>query len=131
MTVKEATKALGVTLGKDPDILAFNEAKRAYDSNGELQNLLIEYGAERTLLGELYAKPFADAEAEAAAEKVNARVSELAEAITTHEAYVALAAAQEKVNALMQQVNADISFYAFGEIPGCTHDCSSCGGCSH
>ena len=35
-------------------------------------------------------------------------------------------AAQEKLNALMQSVNSDIQFYAFGERP-CTHDCSSCG----
>ena len=33
--------------------------------------------------------------------------------------------AQRMVNALMQSVNSDINFYAFGERP-CTHDCSSC-----
>ncbi|MBO5653662.1 MAG: YlbF family regulator, partial [Clostridia bacterium] len=40
--------------------------------------------------------------------------------------YKNLMEAQEKLNNLMQSVNSDIQFYAFGERP-CTHDCSSCG----
>ena len=132
MTVKEATRQLGLALAEEADVAAFNAAKRAYDQNTELSELLGEYRAERTLLGELYAKTDTTAEEDAAAEKMNARVAELAEKIRAHEAYVALEEAQAAVNALMEQVNRDISFYAFGELPdGCTHDCSTCGGCGH
>ena len=132
MTIKDATRQLGLALAEDEGVAAFNAAKRAYDRNEELSALLGEYRAERTLLGEIYAKTDTTPEENAAAEKMNARVAELAGQIRAHEAYIALEAAQETVNALMEQVNRDISFYAFGELPeGCTHDCSTCGGCGH
>ena len=36
------------------------------------------------------------------------------------------------LNALMAEVNAEIKFCITGERPStCTHDCSTCGGCSH
>ena len=38
--------------------------------------------------------------------------------------------AQAAVNNLMNAVNNTIMFAITGEMPaGCTHDCSSCGGC--
>ena len=40
--------------------------------------------------------------------------------------------AQNSLNNLMASVNAEIKFCITGERPStCTHDCSTCGGCSH
>ena len=129
MTVKEAAKILGEALSAEPAVISFNAAKAAYDSDPEVTGMLAEYRTARTLLGELYAKGALSEEEEKSADALNTRVAELTEAIRENAIYRCLAEAEEKVNALMNQVNADLSFYAFGETPGCTHDCSSCSGC--
>ena len=131
MNFKEAAKMLGEALSAEPAVISFNAAKAAFDSDAELSGMMAEYRTARTLLGELYARPEEGEEASRSADALNTRVLELTEAIRSNAVYRALEEAQEAVNALMAEVNADISRYAFGEEPasGCTHDCSSCGGC--
>ncbi len=129
MTVKEASKILGEALAKESAVITFNAAKQAYDTDAELSAMMAEYRTARTLLGELYAKADTTEEEARSADALNTRVAELTEAIRTNPVYLALAEAQGAVNELMASVNADLSYYAFGEVPGCTHDCSTCGGC--
>ena len=131
MNYKEASKLLGETLSAEPAVISFNAAKAAFDSDAELSGMLAEYRTARTLLGEMYANPAPTEEESRSADALNLRVTELTEAIRSNAVYRALEDAQEAVNALMSEVNADISRYAFGETPssGCTHDCSTCGGC--
>ena len=63
-------------------------------------------------------------------ESLKAKMDTLAAAINQNEHYSNFAAAQQAVNDLMKQINAEITFYAFGVRPSsCTHDCSSCSGC--
>ncbi len=130
MTVNEAAKQLGLVMAKEACVTELNAAKAAYDADPEIQTLLSEYRAGRALLSELYAKSLNDEE-NAVADKTNARVIEVGELIRANPTYQALEAAQEKVNAMMGEINAAIGFYAFGETPSCTHDCASCSGCSH
>ncbi len=124
MTVKECAKLLGEAIAASDEVKGYLAAKEAYDTSRELQEMLAEYSAQRMLLGEARMKPAAEEDAEMIA-KLEARIEELYEAITHSEIYLALNAAQNAVNLLMQEVNSDINFYAFGERP-CTHDCSSC-----
>ena len=90
-----------------------------------MQEMIREYGAERMLLGEENMKDTAMQDGELIA-KLQGRIEELYDAITKSDLYLNLNAAQQNVNLLMQEVNSDINFYAFGERP-CTHDCSTCG----
>ncbi len=131
MNFKEAAKILGEALSAEPAVISFNAAKAAFDTDAELTGMMAEYRTARTLLGEMYARPEEGEEAARSADALNARVMELTEAIRGNAIYRALEEAEAAVNALMAEVNADISRYAFGEEPlsGCTHDCSSCGGC--
>jgi cell fate (sporulation/competence/biofilm development) regulator YlbF (YheA/YmcA/DUF963 family) len=131
MNYKEATKILGEALAAEPAVIAFNAAKAAFDSDAELSSMMAEYRTARTLLGEMYARPSLSEEESRSADALNTRLAELTESIRANAVYRALEEAQEEVNALMAAVNTDISFYAFGERPdsGCTHDCSTCGGC--
>ena len=129
MTVKEAAKILGEALSAEPAVISFNAAKAAYDQDAEITGMLSEYRTARTLLGELYAKPELTEEESRTADALNTRVAELADAIRENPIYRALEEAEAAVNQLMSTVNADLSFYAFGETPGCSHDCASCGGC--
>ena len=130
MNYKEAARLLGEALAAEPAVITFNAAKAAFDTDAELSSMMAEYRTARTLLGEMYARPALDEEESRSADALNTRVAELTEAIRANAIYRAMEEAQDAVNALMATVNADISFFAFGEQPGgCTHDCSTCGGC--
>lgn len=124
MTVKECTKLLGEAIAASEPVKNYLAAKAAYDASATLQEMLSEYSTDRVLLGQENMKDTAMQDAELI-DKLSARVEELYELITHSEEYLALSASQQAVNLLMQEVNGDINFYAFGERP-CTHDCSTC-----
>ena len=124
MTVKECTKLLGEAIAASEEVKGYLAAKEAYDTSRELQAKLGEYRAQRMILGEERMKS-PDAQDDMLIAKQDARIETLYEEITHAEVYLALTAAQNAVNLLMQEVNGDINFYAFGERP-CTHDCSTC-----
>ena len=125
MTVAECAKLLGEAIKNDEAALGFNAAKEAYEANEEIQNAIREYSAQRMLLGQEQMKDTAMQDAELM-QKLQVRIDELYTFVMESPLYKNLMEAQDKLNNLMQAVNSDIQFYAFGERP-CTHDCSSCG----
>lgn len=124
MTVAECAKILGEAIAKDEAVVAFNAAKKAYEENEAITKAINEYNAQRMILGQEFTKDTAMQDS-VLIETLQKSISENYDFIMNSPEYKALGEAQEKVNALMQSVNSDINFYAFGERP-CTHDCSSC-----
>ena len=127
MEVMELAAELGKKIKEDPRIVAMQAAEKAYTEDRELQTMLVEYNAQSTALTEEYKKETQDAEFIKAIEN---RINELYHAIVENPNMVAYQKAQEVVNVLMNEVNAEITFQITGERP-CSHDCSSCGGCHH
>lgn len=125
MTVLEQAKELGLALAEHETVRRLQEAKTAYETDTELRAAMQEYNALRAALGEEFKKEVAE-QNEAFIETVRARTDELYEIVMKHEAYTGFMEAQKALKRLMDEVNSEISFYAFGERP-CTHDCSSCG----
>lgn len=123
-TVEECAKLLGEAIANDEAVKAYNGAKAAFEANAALQEAIREYNVQRMLLGQEFTKGVDTQDAELIA-RLQARIDELYKTVTEADAYILYNQAQEGVNALMQKVNSDINFYAFGERP-CTHDCSSC-----
>ena len=125
MNVMDAARLLGQTLENDPVLVEYRAAKEAYEGSDELNAAIAEYNTQRTLLGREFAK---DNEMQdgALVERLQERIRELTALVNNSPIYINFVEAEKKVSALMQQVNSEISFYAFGERP-CTHDCSSCG----
>ncbi len=127
----ELAHNLGEEIAKSEEIKNLNATKNAFDSDEALQNKMREYEAERLLLGQEYAKEAGEADEKAIA-NLKARIEELTAEISTSPVYIAFAEAQKAMNDLMAEVNAEIKFCITGERPStCTHDCSTCGGCSH
>ena len=124
MTVLEYAKQLGEAIAKDEILQKFNEAKKAYEENLELQHFVFEYNTQRTILGNEFKKELSE-QNEELIKLVKEKTDELFTAITEHEIYKDFIKAQEAVNKLMTDVNSEINFYVFGERP-CTHDCSTC-----
>ena len=127
----ELAHALGEEIAKSDEIKNLNATKEVFDNNEELQAKMREYEAERLLLGQEFAKENGEADEKAIA-NLKSRIEELTKEISTSPAYIAFATAQKAMNDLMASVNSEIKFCITGERPEtCTHDCSTCSGCSN
>ena len=127
----ELAHMLGLEIAASSEMKKLAEAKDAFESNADLQNKMSEYETDRLLLGQEFAKNTEEAD-EIAIANLRARIEELTSEISKNPNYIIFAEAQNGVNELMASVNAEIKFCITGERPStCTHDCSTCGGCSH
>ena len=124
----ELAHQLGIEIAKSDEIKALNDTKNAFDSNAELQALKSEYEADRVLLGQEFSKNNDEIDEKAIAD-LRARIEELTKEISKDPVYIAFATAQQNMNRLMADVNAEIKFCITGERDNCTHDCSTCSGC--
>ena len=128
MEIMEIAKQLGQAIKKDERITRLGDAKKAYEEDKEIERLTLEYNVHQTALREEYGKEDRDMDA---IKSIQTRIEALYNEITTNATFVAFNAAQEAVNAFMNEVNEEITFQITGERP-CTHDCSTCGSnCGH
>jgi len=128
-TIEELAAELGKKIKDDPRIDALNKAKADYESDTQLYAYMNEYNAQQEAISEEAGKETPDSEAIA---KMQGRIDELYKLIVTSDTFNALSEAQMAVNELMENVNNIITFNITGELPSCTHNCSSCGGsCGH
>lgn len=129
--ITELAHLLGEEIAKSDEIKNLEAAKAAFDSDDELQSQMSEYETDRLLLGQEFAKEPSEADQIAIA-NLKARIEELSSLISRNPKYIIFAEAQNALNNLMASVNAEIKFCITGERPAsCTHDCSTCSGCSH
>ena len=124
----ELAHQLGREIASSDEIKTLNETKNAFDSDAELQALMSEYEADRVLLGQEFSKNNSEIDEKAIAD-LRARIEELTKEISKNPIYIAFANAQQAMNKLMADVNAEIKFCITGERDNCTHDCSTCSGC--
>ena len=122
--------ALGKALKEDEKLVRLEAAKNAYEADGELQKMMVEYEVQqKALQGEITREErdthFIDT--------IQKRIDLLYNTIMAHPVFVELNEAQAEVNELMNAVNSTITFHITGEVPSaCTHNCSTCGGgCAH
>ncbi len=126
----ELAHALGEEIAKSDEIKNLEKAKAVFDADEDLQAKMREYETERMLLGQEFSKT--EGQDANVISTVKARLEELSGVITSNPKYTEFANAQKAMNDLMNSVNAEIKFCITGERPStCTHDCSTCGGCSH
>lgn len=126
MSIYAIAKELGEAIAEDPRMIRMKAAKAAYESNGEIAVLLTEYSIQRealTSIGDEGGEINTDA-----ITRIQDRLDEIYDKITTNSLFIELDEAQTEVNELMANVNNIIKLNATGESP-CTHDCSTCGGC--
>ena len=123
----ELAAALGKALKDDARLVRLDAAKKAYETDKDLQKHMIEYEVQqRALQGEITK----DERDTVFIDMIQKRIDELYKAIMEHPVFAELNEAQAEVNELMNSVNSTITYNITGELPSsCTHDCSSCGGC--
>ena len=128
MEIMELAKQLGQAIKADERVVKMNAAMEVYNKDEAIQSLMLEYNTQQIALGEEYKKENVD---KAVIEAIEHRLDELVAQVTSNPVFIDANNAQEEVNKLMQEVNAEIEFQITGTRP-CSHDCSSCGSdCSH
>lgn len=128
MEIMELAAKLGQAIKADSRVAKMNEAKEAYEKDEKIQALMLEYNAQQIALAEEYKKDPVD---EKIIDAIGNRLDEIVAEVTAMPVFTQINEAQEAVNALMNEVNAEIEFNITGQRP-CTHDCSSCGSdCGH
>ena len=128
MEIMELAAQLGQAIKADARIAKMNEAREAYEKDEDVQKLMLEYNAQQIALAEEYKKNPVD---QKIIEAIENRLNEIISAVTTNPIFMQINEAQEAVNKLMNEVNAEIEFQITGQRP-CSHDCGSCGSdCGH
>ena len=127
MEIFELAAELGKQLKEDARLVALEEAKVAYEKDPQLQKYMLEYDVQQKAMQREVAKPERDLHF---IEAIQKRIDDLYTLITENPAFAELNRAQAEVNELMNRVNQTIMTQITGEEPsGCTHNCSTCGGC--
>ena len=123
----ELAAQLGRALKEDKRVIALDEARVAYENDEQVMKLMMEYEVQQRAMQNEAMKETRD---DALLGMIQSRIDALYDEIVASESYKALEKAQDEVNELMNMVNNTITFNITGEEPsGCTHNCSTCGGC--
>ena len=127
MTIFEIAAQLGKALKEDEKLLRLNAAKEAYESDADLKKKMIEYEVQQKALQVELTRDERDT---LFIDTIQKRIDTLYKEIMEHPVFVELNRTQNEVNELMNNVNQTIMTQITGEEPsGCTHNCSTCGGC--
>ena len=125
MEIFELAKQLGEAIKKDSRLVEFEEAKKAYESDTDLQNALKEYDVQQRALQAEMVKEEKDG---LTIDAINDRINALYDEIVTNASFLRLNQLQVEVNELMNEVNNTITCAITGEDPKsvCTHNCATC-----
>ena len=125
MEIFELAKKLGEEIKKDRRMIEFEDAKKEYENNVEIQTALKEYEVQQQALQIEMMKEERDT---LTIDAINARIEELYNQIVTSEVFLRINQLQAEVNDLMNEVNNTITCAITGEDPksACTHNCATC-----
>ncbi len=137
MTVIELTRELGRALQCDERYIAYEDAKRKNDSDGELQNLIGEFNIVRMKYGQQMQKGEGEQDKELM-DKLDAEMHDVYGKIMSNANMVAFNDAKDAMDKLLNSINYIITMSANGEDPmtcpeeqpaSCSGSCATCGGC--
>ena len=115
--VFELAITLGKALKQDARLVRMENARKAYEEDPTLKQLMTEYDVQQKAIQQVASAEDFDPQL---LQSIQNRINELYDQIMAAPVYVEL----------MEAVNNTITFAITGEMPSnCTHDCSTCGGC--
>ena len=124
MTIIEKAHELGEMIKKSAEMEALTVAEKAQQADDEAQQLIADFNIKRlNLAREIQSGKLTEEEA---IKKNNEAFDEMVKKSESIKNYVD---AKKKFDDLVNGVNNVINVYIMGEQQGCTHDCSTCGGC--
>ena len=124
MTILEKAHELGKMIKEAPEMEALKNAEKAQAEDEGAQKLVAEFNLKRMNL----ARDIQEGKIsqEDAIKMNNEAFEEMVEACQLIKDYVE---AKKSFDKMVNDVNNIINIYIAGEPEGCTHNCSTCGGC--
>ncbi len=126
--MKTAIENLKAALASTDELKAYNEAKKAYDADEDLNKLISEYNVQAALLEQEGQKPENERDT-ALVEKLSTRLREIYDSISENKSLAAMREAEQALSFIVSEINNAVHFTIEPEAANCTHDCSTCGGC--
>jgi hypothetical protein rflaF_19353 len=133
MDVIELTRELGKAIQQDDRYIAYNLAKQVNDNDSALQADIERFSQLRDDLNKAMCEENKDGDK---LQKIDKELKAAYQKIMSNKNMIVFTAAQQALEALINNVNQIISLCANGEDPdtcqpstGCTGSCSTCGGC--
>ena len=124
MTIIEKAHELGKMIEASEEMKALKEAEKVQAEDDEAQQLVADFNIKRMdLARKIQGGKITEEEA---IKKNNEAFSEMVEKSESIKNYVA---AKENFDKMVTGINNVINIYITGEQGGCTHNCSTCGGC--
>lgn len=135
MDAIKAARELGKAIQNDERYKAYVEAKKANDSDEELQQLIGEFNLKRQNLQLEMNKPD-DSRDEEKVKRLNTELQQQYVKVMGNHNMANYTVMKEAVDKLLQEIQGIISLCCDGEDPdtceytaSCSGDCSTCGGC--
>ncbi len=125
MNIIEKAHELGQMIKECPEMLEMRRCEEAQANDNEAQELLKEFNLKRmNLIRDMQSEKITREEA---AKANTDAFNEMLEKSKVMKDYVE---AKKSFDAVVNEINGVINFYITGQEPGgCTHNCSTCGGC--
>lgn len=124
MTIYEKAHELGEMIKESPEMQAMNNAEEAQKNDAKSEELLKEFNLKRmNLVRDMQSGKIKQEEAVI---KNNEAFAEMVKQSETIKAYVETKKAFDN---MVQEINQILNVYITGQDSGCTHNCSTCGGC--
>ncbi|HIU49211.1 MAG TPA: YlbF family regulator [Candidatus Avimonoglobus intestinipullorum] len=124
MTILEKAHELGAMIQESPEMAAMKQAEEAQAADETAQTLLQEFNLKRmNLARDMQAGKIEQKEA---VKLNNDAFDAMVEKSAVIKNYIE---AKKAFDARINEINGILNFYITGQEPGCTHDCSTCGGC--
>ncbi len=126
----EAIHAVAKLVKNDRRHIEIVKKSAEYTANEEITKLLDEYGAIQAALSAQYENETVD---ETVANPLQNRMNEIYTTVTEHPVYVSFKEASDAYEELTNEIYAELEYAVTGHRhdENCSHDCSTCGGCSH
>ncbi len=127
MEILDMARQLGEAI-RDSEIMArVKAAEEAQQNDAEAQKLIGEYNLTRMQLAQRAQKEDITKEE---MEKIQQELSAEFEKLTKNAVISEFLESRAALDAIVNQVNSILTHFITGEDPdGCTHNCSTCGGC--
>lgn len=123
------TKAreLGQAIVDSEEFKALKAAEEAQEKDADAMELLLKYNTDRKALAEEISTGNVSEERMA---EIREQLEESFEKVMSNPTIAAYSEAQQKFDAIVQQMNAILTYFITGEISGgCSGNCSGCSSC--
>lgn len=120
----EKTRELGELIAGSEEMKRVKEAEAKQEADENAKTLLLEFNMNRMNLGrDIQTGKITE---EDAIKLNNEAFEKMVSSSDSIKEYVEAKKAFDKV---VNEVNGVLNYFITGQAPGCSHDCSSCGGC--